>query len=616
MAERLAYRGPDDSDVFVDEAAGFAVGHRRLSIVDLSQAGHQPMASADSRFVIAYNGEIYNAPEVAAELPGINWRGHSDTEVLVEACARWGVEAAVTRFIGMFAFVLWDRKERTLSLVRDRVGIKPLYYGQAGAAFVFASELKALHAFPGWQPKLSEQAIAAYLRFGYVPQPLSVFTGIAKLAPGCILTREADGRETVTRYWDPRERIKSAQARIDRRPLPDILDEADALLADAVKRRMVADVPLGAFLSAGINSPTVVSLMQRQSPRPIKTFTIGLREGNFNEAERAGKIAKHLGTDHTELVVEPAEAQSVIPLLPDMFDEPFADYSQIPTYLVSKLARGAVTVSLSGDGGDELFGGYTRYAALQQMWAIGRRMPTGMRRAIGAALSAMPPAAIDWLSVLAPGGGRVAHPGDKLHKAADIFGQTSINTMYGRLVSLWPDGQPVTDRGRYPWDDAGLERDIPDDLARLRAMDLMTYLPDDILTKLDRASMAVSLEGRVPILDHRVVEFAFSLPREVLNRGGESKWLLRQILNRYVPRELTQQPKMGFSIPLGQWLAGALRDWAEDLLSEQALRATGFLNVATVRSVWVAQLAGRINQPHHLWAILMLQTWCRRWRFC
>ena len=614
MADTVRYRGPDEGDVFVDAPAGFAIGHRRLSILDLTAAGHQPMTSACGRYVLAYNGEIYNAPEIAAELRDINWRGHSDTEVLVEACAAWGAEAAIRRFIGMFAFVLWDRKERRLSLVRDRLGIKPLYYGQQGSLFLFGSELKALRAHPGWQPRICPSAIAAYLRLGYVPTPLSALEGIVKLAPGSILHRDADGHKTLVRYWDLRTLAIAGQANLDRRPAEELVSHMEILLSDAVRRRMVADVPLGAFLSAGIDSPTVVALMQAQSSRPIRTFTIGVRVQAFNEAERARAIATHLGTDHTELIVEPNEARAIIPLLPDMFDEPFADYSQIPTYLVSKLARGSVTVALSGDGGDEVFAGYTRYFWIKRLWELTGWMPGGARRAVGGALSLLSPAAWDMLLAPLPGRLRPVHAGDKIHKGADIIGQHSADAMYARLISLWPDAALVADQQAYPWNDTAFARSIPDLVARLRAMDMVTYLPDDILTKLDRATMATSLEGRVPLLDHRVVEFAWRIPRDRLIRNGESKWLLRQILYRHVPRALMQQPKMGFSIPLGDWLRGPLRAWADDLLSEAALANSGFIDTQAVRAIWAGHISGRLNRPHHLWVILMLQAWLRRWR--
>lgn len=611
MERAIAYRGPDAGDIYVDEAAGLALGHRRLAIIDLTAAGHQPMTSADGRYVIIYNGEIYNAPEVARELPGIAWRGHSDTEVLLEACAAWGVAKAISRFIGMFAFALWDRQERRLSLVRDRLGIKPVYYGRQGDLFLFGSELKALRAHPGWAPKIAPDAVAAYLRLGYVPAPLSIYQGIQKLLPGHILEIDAAGHETLSCFWDLRAHAVNGQAKLDTRPADEIVTELETLIADAVRRRMVADVPLGAFLSGGIDSSTVVALMQRQSSRPVQTFTIGFEDKRFNEADRAAAIAAHLGTDHTELILSAQQAQDVIPLLPEMFDEPFADYSQIPTYLVSKLARSAVTVSLSGDGGDEVFAGYSRYQGIERIWQFARFAPAALRRGLSATLRALPPDAWDKALGIVPGGWQPSHVGDKIHKAADILAERDADAMYGRLVSLWPEAGNAVDRHAYPWNDVDLATQIPELVARLRAMDMQTYLVDDILTKLDRATMAVSLEGRVPLLDHRVVEMAWRIPRDLLIRDGKGKWPLRQILYRHVPEELVSQPKMGFSIPLGDWLRGPLREWAEDLLSEKSLADNGHVDTAAVRKVWADHLAGRINRPHQLWVILMLQAWLR-----
>lgn len=614
MQEAIAYRGPDAGTTFVDAAAGLALGHRRLSIIDLSPAGAQPMVSANGRYVIIYNGEIYNTPEVARELTGIAWRGHSDTEVLLEACAAWGVTNAISRFIGMFAFALWDRQERKLTLVRDRLGIKPVYYGRRGNLFLFGSELKALRAHPDWTPKISPAAVAAYLRLGYIPAPLSIYDGIRKLPPGHILEIDAAGKENLHCFWDLRAHAKAGQTNLDNRPADEIISDLEALIADSVRRRMVADVPLGAFLSGGIDSSTVVALMQAQSSRPVKTFTIGFEDKRFNEADRAAAIAKHLGTDHTELILSASETQNVIPLLPDMFDEPFADYSQIPTYLVSKLARSAVTVSLSGDGGDEVFGGYTRYLGIDRIWQIARFLPSPLRRSVSAVLRALPPQSWDKALSALPGGLLPSHPGDKIHKGAGILAERDSDAMYGRLVSLWPEAGHPTDDHAYPWADASFATDVPELVARLRTMDMQTYLVDDILTKLDRATMAVSLEGRVPLLDHRVVEMGWRMPRDLLIRNGIGKWPLRQVLYRHVPEALVSQPKMGFSIPLGDWLRGPLRDWAEDLLAPAALEQTGLLNVDVIRTVWADHLAKRINWPHQIWVVLMLQAWLRRWQ--
>ena len=613
MERAIAYRGPDASDTFVDAAAGLALAHRRLSIIDLTAAGNQPMISACGRYVIIYNGEIYNAVEVARELPNIAWRGHSDTEVLLEACAAWGIDAAIPRFIGMFAFAIWDRGERRLSLVRDRLGIKPMYYGRRGNLFLFGSELKALRAHPGWRPKIAPAAVAAYLRLGYIPAPLSIYEGVYKLMPGHILEINAHGRETSKCFWDLRAHASAGQAALDGRPSDEIVNDAETLIIDAVRRRMVADVPLGAFLSGGIDSSTVVALMQAQSSRPVRTFTIGFEEKQFCEADRAAAIASHLGTDHTELIVSPRETQNVIPELPEMFDEPFADYSQIPTYLVSRLARSSVTVSLSGDGGDEVFAGYTRYLGIDRIWQIAQLVPGPMRQIVGAMLLKLPPQVWDKALGVLPGHWLPSHPGDKIHKGATMFAERDADAMYGRLVSLCPEAGRSADPHHYPWHDASLTAQVPELVARLRVMDMQTYLVDDILTKLDRATMAVSLEGRVPLLDHRVVEMSWRIPRDLLIRDGKGKWLLRQILYRYVPETLVTQPKMGFSIPLADWLRGPLREWAEDLLSPAALGETGLLNSDVIRDLWTGHLANRINRPHQIWVILMLQAWLRRW---
>jgi asparagine synthase (glutamine-hydrolysing) len=610
MERAIAYRGPDAGDTFVDAPAGLALAHRRLSIVELTEAGHQPMTSADGRYVIIYNGEIYNGPEVARDLPG-PWRGRSDTEVLLEACAAWGVAAAVPRFIGMFAFGLWDRQERRLSLVRDRLGIKPLYYGRQDNLFLFGSELKALRAHPGWTPQIASNAVAAYLRLGYVPAPLSIYNGIRKLPPGHFLEVDAAGHETLTCFWDLRAHAAAGQANLDNRPEDEIIADIETLLADAVRRRMVADVPLGAFLSGGIDSSTVVALMQTQSSKPVRTFTIGFEDKRFNEAGRAAAIASHLGTDHTELILSAQQAQAVIPLLPEIFDEPFADYSQIPTYLVSRLARSAVTVSLSGDGGDEVFGGYTRYLGIDRIWQVARFIPPAARQGVSAMLRALSPASWDRTLGLLPSHWQPSQFGDKIHKTAGILAERDADAMYGRLVSLWPEAARDADNAAYPWHDLELKKQVPELVARLRKMDMQTYLVDDILTKLDRATMAVGLEGRVPLLDHRVVEMAWRIPRTMLIRHGKGKWPLRQILYRHVPEKLLSQPKMGFSIPLGDWLRGPLRDWAEDLLSVKSLAQCGHVDVAAVRQVWADHLAGRVNRPHQLWVILMLQAWLR-----
>ncbi len=615
MAARLYHRGPDGDGVWADASAGLALGHRRLAILDLSPAGHQPMVSADGRYIIAYNGEVYNFPELRAELEagGAAFRGSCDTEVVVEAIAAWGLETALGRMIGMFAFALWDKAEHILYLARDRLGIKPLYWGRCGEHFLFASEIKALRVHPAWTATVDRCALAAYLRFGYVPAPRSIYAGIAKLEPGTFLTLHEGGEAEVRRYWDLREITLSARAR--QRDLDDseATDRLDGLLRDAVKGRMVADVPLGAFLSGGVDSSTITALMQAQVSRPVKTFSVGFSESAFDESSEAAAVARHLGTDHTELMISPADARAVIPELPHIYDEPFADSSQIPTYLVSRLARRQVSVALSGDGGDEMFAGYNRHRLAAGPWQRLERVPPVLRRMAASCLQTLPPRL--WDMLFAPSPKRLRHvlTGDRMHKLAGVLSSASDADLYGRLVSQWPDPESVVvgdaREGERTWDDPGLVRDMPELMARMRYMDTVGYLPNDILTKLDRASMAVSIEARVPLIDHRVVEFAAGLSPHMLIRNGRGKWLLRQVLHRYVPEELVTRPKTGFGVPLDSWLRGPLRDWAEGLLSRSRIEEEGFFTPATVRRAWKEHLSGRRNHQHKLWAVLMFQAW-------
>ncbi len=615
MATRLYHRGPDGDGVWADAGAGLGLGHRRLSILDLSPAGRQPMASSDGRYVIAYNGEVYNFPELRAELEagGVAFRGSCDTEVVVEAIAAWGLEAALGRMVGMFAFALWNKAERILYLARDRLGIKPLYWGKCGDHFLFASEIKALHAHPAWTATVDRGALAAYLRFGYVPAPRSIYTGIAKLEPGTFLSLREGGEAEVRRYWDLREITLSAHSR--ERDLDDgeAIDRLDGLLRDAVKGRMVADVPLGAFLSGGVDSSTVTALMQAQSSRPVETFSIGFSESAFDESSEAAAVAHHLGTDHTELMVSPADARAVIPDLPRIYDEPFGDSSQIPTYLVSRMARGQVSVALSGDGGDEIFAGYNRHRLAAGPWPRLERVPPALRGMAASCLRTLPPRLWDMLFALSPSRLRHVLTGDRMHKLAMTLTSANDADLYGRLVSQWSDPESLVVEGACEgeqiWNDPGLMRDLPEPMARMKYMDTVGYLPGDILTKLDRASMAVSLEARVPLIDHRVVEFASGLPPHMLIRNGCGKWLLRQVLHRYVPEELVTRPKTGFGVPLDSWLRGPLRDWVEGLMSRSRLEEEGFFAPAPVRRAWKEHLSGRRNHQHRLWAVLMFQAW-------
>ena len=617
MADSLAYRGPDDHGMWADTDAGIALTHRRLSIVDLSPAGHQPMVSADGRFVITYNGEIYNFQELRPELEarGVKFRGHSDTEVMLEAFAAYGVEATVKRLIGMFTIGVWDRRDRTLSLVRDRLGIKPLYWAKFGKLFLFGSELKALRAYPGWSPSIDGSAVAAYMRHNCVPAPQSIYKGVRKLEPGTILTLAPEGEPRIERFWDARAVARAGLADPLRVDDNELTDRLEVLLQDAVRRRMVADVPVGAFLSGGIDSSTVTALMKAANCGPVRTYTIGFDLPGFDEAPHSAAVARHLGTDHTELTVTAKQALDVIPQLPDMYDEPFADSSQIPTHLVSAMTRRHVTVALSGDGGDELFGGYNRYQLTKGAWRSLFLMPLPMRRMLAGMLTALPAGRWQQMFSALPGRVRPRQTGDKLHKLAAVLCAENDSDLYRRLVTHWEPAQimlsEVEQQGML-WDDQ-VEREFPGLLERMQFLDLVTYLPDDILTKVDRASMAVALEARVPLLDHRVVEFGWRIPRRTLMRDGISKWPLRQVLYRHVPRGLVERPKTGFGVPLGEWLRGPLRNWAEDLLSEKRLREGGLFSVAAVREAWREHLRGRDNWKYLIWDVLMFEAWRERW---
>ena len=619
MTDTLLHRGPDDGGVWEDSRSGIALGNRRLAVVDLSPEGHQPMLSACGRYVLAFNGEIYNFRELREELEGLGqaFRGHSDTEVMLAAIVRWGLDAALARFNGMFAFALWDRRERALHLLRDRLGEKPLYYSWMGGALLFGSELKTLKAHPRFMGSISRDALALYLRHNYVPAPYTIYEGVRKLPPGTRLTVDeaGNGSEPVP-YWSAKEAAERGVANPFAGSAGEAATELDVLLRDAVKLRMEADVPLGAFLSGGIDSSTVVAMMQAQSGLPVKTFSIGFHEADYSEAEHARAVARHLGTDHTELYVTPKEAMSVIPRLPTLYDEPFSDSSQIPTFLVSELARSQVTVSLSGDGGDELFCGYGRYEKGRDLWGKIGRVPLPVRRASSHALSAIPAGALNGrLDRVVRGTGKYGRPGalgDNLHKLAKVLAFDRPEELYLWLVSHWKDPSSLVIGASEPptalTDDARWA-DVPSFMERMMYLDTVSYLPDDILVKVDRASMGVSLEARVPLLDHRVMEFAWTLPLSIKVRDGQSKWLLRQVLYRYVPRELIERPKMGFGVPVGAWLRGPLREWAEGLLSKRRLSEDGFFDPSPIREKWSEHLSGEQNWQGYLWDVLMFQSW-------
>lgn len=617
MSSSLRNRGPDDQGIWTDPDAGAVIFNRRLSILDLSSAGHQPMVSADGRFVITYNGEVYSHRSIAGELTagGHRFRGHSDTEVILESFAASGVLPTLTRLIGMFAIALWDRRDRTLTLIRDRLGIKPLYWAKFDGLFMFASELKALRAHPGWTPRIDRGAVAAFMRRSYIPAPHTIYQGVHKLEPGTILTLPWQGEPRLARFWDARAVARDGIRNPLRGSDAELTDQLDALIKDAVDLRMVADVPLGAFLSGGIDSSTVVALMQRAGADRVKTFSIGFANPEFNEAFHADAVARYLRTEHTELQVTPQQALDTIPHLPECYDEPFADASQIPTYLLSAMTRRHVTVTLSGDGGDELFAGYNRYRLAQRISLTLSLLPAPLRRGIAAGLTAVPPDRWTRLLSALPARRVPQHAGDKLHKLAAVLAGENADTIYRRLVS---HGEPsdLMSRASEPpgiLDDETVVTDFPVLLDRIQLLDLLTYLPDDILTKVDRASMAVGLETRIPFLDHRVVEFSWRLPRDAKLRRHVSKWILRQVLYRYVPPALVERPKMGFGIPLGQWLRGPLREWAQGLLNEHRLREAGLLDAAVVGRFWEEHIAGRRNWEHLLWNVLMLESWRERW---
>jgi asparagine synthase (glutamine-hydrolysing) len=626
MMNTLQHRGPDDSGVWVDAQAGVALGHRRLSIVDLSPEGHQPMRSVCGRYVISFNGEIYNFKALRRELEnlGHTFRGHSDTEVMLACISQWGLLSAVKRFNGMFAFALWDRRERQLHMVRDRLGEKPLYYGWAGKIFLFGSELKALRAHHNFEPEINRDALALFLRHQYVPAPYSIYKSVSKVQPGTIVTINASNTgysPQLTPYWSVMAAVERGMAEPFAGSAEDAVAALDELLRDAVKLRMQADVPLGAFLSGGLDSSTIVALMQAQSERPVQTFTVGFHEAAYNEATDAKAVTRHLGTAHTELYVTPEEAMSVIPRLSTLYDEPFSDSSQVPTFLISQLARREVTVSLSGDGGDELFGGYSLYFFGLKVWQMIDRVPLRLRRLATTGLRLLSPQSWEriykMVDPLLPEKLKQRHPGEKLHKVADFLQIDNPERLYLQLVSHWKAPNSIVLEGSEPTSNFTNHTqwsNLPDFPQRMMYLDTVTYLPDDILVKLDRASMGVSLEARVPFLDHRVVEFAWQLPLSMKIRDGQGKWLLRQLLHRYVPKALVERPKMGFGVPIDVWLRGPLREWAETLLDEKTLRDQGFFDPNPIRQAWAEHLSGRWHWQYELWDVLMFQQWLQHVR--
>lgn len=616
MGESISHRGPDDSGEWFDSACNLGFSHRRLSVLDISPAGHQPMTSLSGRFVLVYNGEIYNHLELRRLLKqstsNINFKGNSDTETLLFCFEAWGIEATAKSLRGMFAFSVWDNQKKSLVLVRDRAGEKPMYYGWKNNVFFFGSDLKAFKQHPKFNAEINRGSISLLLRHNCIPAPYSIYKDIFKLESGCLLEITLSTRKSKKwSYWSLNDVVSNSKFT----GTPDeAVSKLENLALDAVKGQMLSDVPIGAFLSGGVDSSTVVSLMQSQSFNPIKTFSIGFNEQKYNEAEYAKKIAKHLGTEHTEFYISSNDAMNVIPKLPELYSEPFSDSSQIPTFLLSELAKKDVTVSLSGDAGDELFCGYNRYMLTNRLWKSLSILPRNMRSSIAKVMMSIPLRKWDDMSALIPGAKNLHDFGGKIHKGASVLESKSIDELYLGLVSHFKDPGSFVINGDEPLTSLTGKNKIKsieslNNVEKMMALDFLTYLPDDILTKVDRASMGVSLEARVPFLDHRIIEFAWSLPLSIKTKGGNSKWPLRQLLYKYVPKELIDRPKMGFSMPVDSWLRGPLRNWAEELLNEDRLCREGYFHSELVGQMWNEHILGKNNWQHQLWNILMFQAW-------
>jgi len=617
MNDTIIHRGPDSEGYWFDFNAKVALGHRRLAIVDLSPAGSQPMTSHTGRFVIVFNGEIYNHLELRDKLEAndviVSWRGHSDTESLLACFESWGVQKTVEECEGMFAFAVWDTQSECLTLGRDRIGEKPLYFGWQNDTFLFGSEIKALKVHPAFQGVLNRDAITLLLRYSYIPAPYSIYKGINKLLPGYLVKISAnDSALEFIEYWSAKKICEQSVNNVFNGNANEAVEELERILKHSIKQQMTADVPLGAFLSGGIDSSTVVALMQAQSDRPIKTFSIGFSEEGYNEAIHAKAVAEHLGTEHTELYVTPEETMRVIPQLAQFFDEPFSDSSQIPTYLVSKMASEYVTVSLSGDGGDELFCGYNRYIMTRKYWnKLGKISPL-IRTFFAKAIVCISIKAWDRVNKILPAQYRMYNLGDKMHKASGVLAAESASDLYKGLVSRFRSPESLVINGVEPEiaiTSLTRKPKLSDDIEQMMALDLVSYLPDDILTKVDRASMAVSLESRVPFVNHKVVEFAWTLPLKYKLRKGITKWCLKEILYKYVPKSLIDRPKMGFAVPLDAWLRGPLKQWASGLIEEKRLIKEGIFKPDLIRKIWYEHQTDKRNWQHQLWSILMFQLW-------
>lgn len=621
MGDTLAHRGPDGRGEWADEKQGIALAHRRLSIVDVSAAGHQPMISPSGRWVIAYNGEIYNHLEIRRDLESGNraprWRGHSDTETLLSAFDAWGIAQTVEKAVGMFAFAVWDRKELNLTLARDRLGEKPLYYGRQKGTLLFGSELKALAAHPDFCSEVNREALLQLMQCGYVRAPISIYRDINKLWPGTLLVfeRETENPEPKT-YWSAADKVMTGISNPFTGSTEEAVDALELLLDDAIAQQMIADVPVGAFLSGGIDSSTIVALMQSRSSRPIKTFSIGFGEIDYNEAHYANAVAEHFRTDHAEVYVSPEDARNVIPSIPQLYDEPFADAAQIPTFLLSSLARQKVTVSLSGDAGDELFGGYERYRTGYHVWKHLRCFPRGLRALVSGAVLALPPQAWDafaaQLTRLSRHAGLKVRTGIRRDKIAKLLACADQEKFYDTLICHWTDPRLVVideDNHRASPADMVAAPTTDNFIQHMMMLDAVQWLPDDILVKVDRAAMGVGLETRMPFLDHRVFEFAWRIPLGLKFRERQAKWILRQVLFRHMPRELADRPKMGFLVPIDTWLRGPLRDWAENLIDASKLRQDGFFHWEPIRKMWDQHISCEENWQFQLWDVLMFQAW-------
>lgn len=617
MGNAILHRGPDDGGEWFDDENGIGLTHRRLSILDLSSEGHQPMKSVGGRYIVVFNGEIYNHIQLRQKLMATDaistWRGHSDTETLLAGFDFWGVQKTIELATGMFAFAVYDSTDNVLVLGRDRIGEKPLYYGWHGETFLFGSELKALERHPAFLSEINRDAITLLLRHNYIPAPYSIYKGICKLQPGCLMEVSFTKPDPkIWSYWSSTNAIQTGL----QSPFVGTPDEAverlEHLVIGVIDQQMIADVPIGAFLSGGVDSSTVVALMQTQSSKPVKTFSIGFHDNDYNEAKYAKAVSHHLGTEHNELYVMPEDAMEVIPKLSDLYSEPFSDSSQIPTYLVSKLAKQHVTVSLSGDAGDELFCGYNRYRITNNFWNKISMLPAPFRALIAKMIISISPQSWGNIIKFVPTSQNFTNIGEKLHKMAGILNNQSIEELYFDLVSHFRCPESIVIGGYEP--PTLLTKNSPkldglDDVQRMMALDLLTYLPDDILVKLDRAAMGVSLETRVPFLDHRIVEFAWTLPQSIKLKNNETKWPLKQILYRHVPQKLIDRPKMGFGIPIDSWLRGPLRDWAENFLNEGRLRQEGFFYPNPILKMWKEHISGKCNWQHHLWNVLMFEAW-------